>query len=353
MINLTHLADIHLERKLNDCSYPSKFAKERRLEAWLSLSRLLSSENSDFVLIVGDLFESQYFTQGNLYKLYDIFSNHPDKNIIICPGNHDPLWSYNKDNLPNNVKIFNKDRLEYFEFLEKRTRIYGIAWEKAYYNEISFDINLDNSFINILCLHGDLYSDSGYMYMNPNKLEKIGFDYVALGHIHKTDKISDSIYYSGSFEPMDFGDLGKKGFLRVNLDKSYRDVEFVDFSFRKFIQNELILSPEMNENDLLNSIKAFSTGKDFQRIKLKGKLNEKTYKMLDWIKKISESNFYYVEFLEDELYLDNTDYLKENKIVSQLISNISESEEKELIKTKAIQKVLSLITEGGNEINIK
>ena len=58
MINLSHLADVHLERKLNNCSYPSKFAKERRLEAWLSLSRLLSSENSDFILIVGYFFES-------------------------------------------------------------------------------------------------------------------------------------------------------------------------------------------------------------------------------------------------------------------------------------------------------
>lgn len=353
MINLSHLADVHLERKLNNCSYPSKFAKERRLEAWLSLSRLLSSENSDFILIVGDLFESQYFTQGNLYKLYDIFSNHPDKNIIICPGNHDPIGSYSKEYLPTNVKVFNKDSLDYFEFIEKRTRIYGVAWDKSYYNEINFDVYLDKSFINILCLHSDLYSDSGYMYMNPSKLESIGFDYIALGHIHKADKILDNIYYSGSFEPMDFGDLGEKGFLRVNLDKSYRDIEFVDFSFRKFIQNDLILSPDMNENDLLNNIKSLSTSKDFQRINLKGKLNEKTYKMLDWIKKISESNFYYVEFIEEELFLDNSAYLKENKAVSQLINNISESEEKEMIKTKAIQKVLSLVIEVGNETNIK
>lgn len=324
MINITHIADVHLEKKLTDCSYPSKFAKERRLEAWLSLSRLLSIVESDFVLISGDLFESQYFTQASLYKLYDILSNHPDKNIIICPGNHDPAYSYTKESLPNNVKIFTRDKLDYFEFSDHRTRVYGIAWEKSFYDEIDLNVNLDRSFINVLCLHGDLYSNSGYMYINPSKLESLGFDYVALGHIHKADRISDTIYYSGSFEPMHFKDLGEKGYLNVSLDKGYREVEFVDFSYRKFLQTDLILTPEISENELLDMIKALSTGKDFHRINLQGKLNEKTYKMLDWIKKISESHFYYVEFLEDELILDNSDYLKENKIVSNLLLNIKD-----------------------------
>ncbi|MEM4134652.1 MAG: metallophosphoesterase [Candidatus Micrarchaeia archaeon] len=56
-----------------------------------------------------------------------------------------------------------------------------------------------------------------------------GFDYVALGHIHRFQKLSDRIYYAGNIERIDFDEEGQpKGFIIATIDTETKELT-VDF----------------------------------------------------------------------------------------------------------------------------
>ena len=66
--------------------------------------------------------------------------------------------------------------------------------------------------INILLTHCDLNgAEEGEVVYNPiqkSKLKEIGFDYVAMGHIHKPN-YDDNVVYPGSLISLGFDELGK------------------------------------------------------------------------------------------------------------------------------------------------
>ena len=66
-------------------------------------------------------------------------------------------------------------------------------------------------------------------------------DYVALGHIHKHQALTDKgsqppIVYSGSIERIDFGEVReRKGFILAEVSKGHTDWEFIPLKTRRFI----------------------------------------------------------------------------------------------------------------------
>ena len=68
------------------------------------------------------------------------------------------------------------------------------------------------------------------------------FDYVALGHIHKHQVISEEppVVYAGSIERIDFGEEREdKGFVVAEVDKGQATYEFVKLAARPFITVEV------------------------------------------------------------------------------------------------------------------
>ena len=113
--------------------------------------------------------------------------------------------------------------------------IYGFGFNDFYcgVSEVQ-DIVLENKDkINILITHGTLnggtIEDMQYNPLNKTKLKQIGFDYVALGHIHKPDynnEESQRIIYPGSPISMGFDELGKHGVIVGELTKEEIKLEF-------------------------------------------------------------------------------------------------------------------------------
>lgn len=343
MLNLIHTADIHLGRKLEYVSYPSRFAKERRDDSWSSFARLLSRKEADLYLIAGDLFENEYFDDGDLLKLKHIFTNNQNKRIIILPGNHDSYLASSYNELKqDNVYIFKEDSLDYFQFDDLGTRVYGIAWKNDKYDRVSIDVDLNPKFINILMLHTDLYSP-GYMHIGLDALESLGFDYIALGHIHKADILAPNIAYSGILEGGDFQELGPKGYLEVGINKMSCQIDFKNFSLRNFTEDSLELDPSMDQSQVMEAINSLSTQVDLQRITLKGYLSPEVYRTFDWIKKICQGNFYYVEFLDHTRLEIDEGELVNNPVISTFIKKINESDYDEDIKKQAIGKAIRIL----------
>lgn len=86
------------------------------------------------------------------------------------------------------------------------------------------------------------------------------FDYVALGHLHRQQTLSDNppVVYSGSIERIDFGEEKEdKGFVVVTIGKdegAYTEVEFVPLEVRAFVTIEVSLDGSDPTTAVLNAI---------------------------------------------------------------------------------------------------
>jgi exonuclease SbcD len=86
------------------------------------------------------------------------------------------------------------------------------------------------------------------------------FDYVALGHIHLHQVLTQypPVVYSGSIERVDFGEEGQsKGFMSIELEKNNTTYEFINLPSREFITFDIDIdndSTDPNE-EIIKSIK--------------------------------------------------------------------------------------------------
>jgi exonuclease SbcD len=69
----------------------------------------------------------------------------------------------------------------------------------------------------------------GEIILSPADIALANADYVAMGHIHKQQKLEPNIYYAGSPYHLNFGELEEKGFNIVTFDDNggLVDVEFI------------------------------------------------------------------------------------------------------------------------------
>ena len=83
-------------------------------------------------------------------------------------------------------------------------------------------------------------------------LEK-GFDYVALGHIHKPDYENQKIVYPGSTVSLGFDELGKHGMIVGNLSEDLK-IEFVPLDDEEFTVRELNVDNLGSKEELIETI---------------------------------------------------------------------------------------------------
>ena len=179
-------------------------------------------------LISGDLYEHQYVKKSTIEYINQLFKEIPNTRIFISPGNHDPYLKnsyYNKFLWSENVKIFTS-KIEKVELED--VNIYGFGFDNFYCRDVdieSIELNNKNKF-NFLVIHGTLdganLDDREYNSMSKKMLKEKGFDYVALGHIHKLDynqEENQNIVYPGSTVSLGFDELGKHGMIVGNIDE--------------------------------------------------------------------------------------------------------------------------------------
>lgn len=85
------------------------------------------------------------------------------------------------------------------------------------------------------------------------------FDYVALGHIHLHQVLTQypPVVYSGSIERVDFGEEGQsKGFMTIELEKNNTTYEFISLPAREFITFDIDIDNDKDPNEeIIKAIK--------------------------------------------------------------------------------------------------
>ena len=252
-----HMADIHFDSPFTILTDKKNFGTERRLEqreAFRKAIEYIKEEKIPYLFIAGDLYDQNYIKESTIEFINNLFKTIPDTKIFISPGNHDPFLKnsfYNTYNWNDNVKIFN-DVIETIELED--VDIYGYGFSDFYCSNSKVEeIKIENkNKINILLVHGALdlskNIDASYNPISTNKLKEIGFDYIALGHIHKrTEENKYNMIYPGSMISFGFDELGKHGMLDVIIEKNNKIINNLEKENKK---NNTLKNEKIDKNNI-------------------------------------------------------------------------------------------------------
>lgn len=223
VLKFLHCGDIHLDTPFTGLS-PEK-SDERRLglrESFKKMMDYVRGAGINYVLISGDLFESDCATNSTAELLISEFRSSPDTKFIIAPGKHDAYENnliYATGRLPSNCYIFNSDKIDRFDFEDDRVVIYGWAFVgDSIVNSPLYDRRVgDSSMINFVCGYADLDGPIGSTLcpVSTADLKKFGADYYAFGSRHEGGEfvnLGSAMYgYSGALESTGFDEPGIGG----------------------------------------------------------------------------------------------------------------------------------------------
>lgn len=237
-MRILHTSDWHLGKRL--------FKLDRSPEHELFLNWLvetLISEKIDLLLIAGDIFDTPTPPHQSLETFYNFLhriSVETNVETMIIAGNHDSgllLEAPSKILFPHRVKVWGKlsDKVDDHWLTIKNIDLCAIPFFRSYellpHGEGDALVALGNYLKRertrpqVLMLHhlAGIYEASGSEQVIslsgvdsiPSDILK-SFDYVALGHIHKPQKISGTCFYSGSPIPLRFSETAKKSVVIID-----------------------------------------------------------------------------------------------------------------------------------------
>ena len=239
-MNFIHIADVHLGAAPEaEIAWEIKRDKEI-YETFFRVIEVCEEQNVDLLLIAGDLFHRQPLLR-ELKEVNYMLGKLSHTKVVIIAGNHDYITmrsNYLDFKWNQNTFFLSNKEMDSIFLEELNTEIYGFSYD----TRDIFEPRYDNAFctveerINILLAHG---GDERNIPINYKQLSEAGFDYVALGHIHKHQIYSERMAYSGSLEPMDKTELGEHGYIYGTIQKDENgsgktSIEFIPFCRRTY-----------------------------------------------------------------------------------------------------------------------
>lgn len=350
-MKFVHIADMHFDVPFTTLN-KKELGNIRRLDQRKALKKVIDyikQNNIPYLFISGDLYEHEYVKQSTIEYINNLFKEIENTKIYIVPGNHDPLLKnsyYSKFNWNKNVHIFSSN-IE--KISENGIDIYGFGFDNFYMKESKYqEIQIENKEkINILITHGSLEggtsADMEYNPMNKTKLNNLGFDYIALGHIHKTNCNEETkIIYPGSTISLGFDELGSHGMIVGEIDESTKalNMQFIKIDEKEFIEYELDISELQTKEELIEKINLIEIEED------------KYYKIILIGNRQFEINIYDIEkYIQNNNIIKIKDHTKikydlekmalgnnlKGIFVKELLQKIEENPEEKEVYLKAIE----------------
>lgn len=281
-----HIADVHFDRPFVNLSDKEGWGDFRRLDQrkyFKKVIEYIKEEDIPYLFIAGDLYEHNYVKKSTIEYINSLFEEIPDTKVFISPGNHDPFLKnsyYFQFKWNNNVFIFDSTfkRLEFDD-----VDIYGFGFNDFYCTDCGIE-NLeivDKDKLNICVLHATLngagLEEKQYNSISVSTLENKGFDYVALGHVHKSnfekDKVNNMIY-PGSMVSLGFDELGEHGMFEGEIDKNQLSLKFIPLDEKEFIEYKLDVTDIGSKEELIEKIDSIVfDANSYVKIILVGKRN--------------------------------------------------------------------------------
>ena len=228
-VRFVHTADLQLgmTRRFLDDDAQARFA-QARTESIVAIGRLADREGAEFVVVAGDVFETNRVRTRTVGRALEAFATIPVP-VYLLPGNHDPLDAATVYRSPTfqRSKPPNVIVLETAEPVRVRTgvEIVGAPWPtkrplRDLVGAACDALPPDEELVRIVVGHGamdymgDFHDPAAIQLAAAERLITEGrVQYIALGDRHSTTKVGETgrIWYSGAPEPTahDETDAGK------------------------------------------------------------------------------------------------------------------------------------------------
>ncbi len=148
------------------------------------------------------------------------------------------------------------DKVSHVELPGCKTAVYGASYHsreitgKPYEKQYAKRLQK----YEILMVHG---GDEKHTPIKKEELLELGYDYIALGHIHKHMEIlPGKIAYSGAMEPTDMNDVGLHGYIIGEISNKGCHTRFVHAASRENIHLELEVTTRMTAYEVRELVKS-------------------------------------------------------------------------------------------------
>lgn len=265
-----HAADLHLDGPFSGLKNQlpeqmSALAINASLDALDALADLCLDESVDFLLLAGDIFDLTSPSLRAQVKFRDTINRLDEAGIrtFRVAGNHDPIDGSWADLTFPALTHFFGDRFEGVRLTvdDKCVEIFGFSHPTPQYSKdplrnVAWP-QVPRDVFRIGLLHTDLDGSAGDHYA-PTALERLtasGFDYWALGHLHRPVVIrsqNPAVVYAGTPQGRDFGETGAHGCFLVTVQDGIPHPSFRPLDTVRWLDLPLqVTSNIADENALL------------------------------------------------------------------------------------------------------
>ena len=232
MFRFLHAADVHLDSPLVGLaryeSAPVEAVRGATRRAFANLVGVAIDEEVAFVLLAGDLYDGDWkdyrtglFFVGQMAKLRD--ARIP---VFVVAGNHDAASQLTKNlRPPDNVHFFStkKPETRLLEAFDVAIHGQGFA-SRAVTEDLAAAYPVaDPDLFHVGLLHTSLNGREGHATYAPTSSEVLaqkGYQYWALGHVHKREVVSKDpwIVFPGNLQGRHAREVGPKGCTLVTVE---------------------------------------------------------------------------------------------------------------------------------------
>ena len=374
-LKILHVSDVHLDAPIAGMTIDKTNERRREIRAtFMRMMEFVREREIDYVLIAGDLFDSDHATNATVEFLIREFRNCPKTQFIIAPGKSDSYGNnpiYQSGRLPENCAVFTEPTVSKFDFDDDRISFYGWAYPTGGIGVCPIaDKHVDDgSRINIVCGYADLGAavDSTDCPITGRDMSRFGADYYALGGRHaKTDfiKRQGSMYsYCGSLECTGFDNPERGGVKLLNIDyddgELSMDGKHVTFGRLRFMVEQIDITGVSANNEITNRISQLVSSKKYGvdtalRIELVGEVDPR----FSVPKKFESDAFglYFFDIVDKTLPVYGTaHFMRDMTVAGEVYRRLlpmlkSEDEEERLVAARAFRTALAAL--DGREIDV-
>lgn len=252
-LRFVHAADLHLDSPFKGLQPMPDALREQviqsGLEAWDALVDLTLEQEADALLLCGDLHDSNARSLRSQWRLTRGMERlvQAGVQVFIIHGNHDPMNVHHNWEWPSGVVVMSAEQPESYWITNQAGEIAAVVTGMSYGTQAVYD-NLAARYPNnpevelsdtgkekgfvqrpyrIGMLHGTVdgrQDHDPYAPCSKQQLIEKGYDYWALGHIHKREILHEApwIIYPGNLQGRHVKETGAKGayVVDVNADGS-------------------------------------------------------------------------------------------------------------------------------------
>ena len=269
MFRFLHAADIHLDSPLVGLdryeSAPVEAIRGATRRAFENLVQLAIEEEVAFVILAGDIYDGDWkdyrtglFFVEQMAKLRDVGIP-----VFMVSGNHDAESRITKQlRLPDNVHPFSTKKPSTHRVDAVDAAIHGQGFSSRAVQE-----NLSGAYpaaerglFNVGVLHTSLDGREGhnpYAPTSPQILAQKGYDYWALGHVHRREIVSKEpwIVFPGNTQGRHAREVGPKGCTLVTVENGViTGVEERTVDVFRWVVCRVDVDGVATTNDLLDSV---------------------------------------------------------------------------------------------------